>query len=188
MLPCAAVSGDARHPGRIRRDVLWQGSVGAFGVDLVRLPGGVETQLALLEHPGAAAVVAFTDPSTVLLLRQFRYAAGGTIWEVPAGKLDADEDPAVCARRELLEEAGMEAGRLERTGEIWTTPGFSDERIVLFAAWDLVPRESAHESHELISVEPVALASALAMIDRGEIRDAKTIAALYHAARRAGAL
>jgi ADP-ribose pyrophosphatase len=183
-----AVSGDARHPGRIRREVLWRGSVGAFGVDLVRLPSGVEAQLALLEHPGAAAVVAFADPATVLLLRQFRYAAGGTIWEVPAGKLDGGEDPAVCARRELLEETGMTAGRLERTGEIWTTPGFTDERIALFAAWDLVPGETAHEPHELISVEPVALASALAMIDRGEIRDAKTIAALYHAARRTGAL
>jgi ADP-ribose pyrophosphatase len=188
VLPCAAVSGESRHPGRIRRELLWQGSVGAFGIDLVRLPNGNEARLALLEHPGAAAVVAFADRDSVLLLRQFRYAAGGTIWEVPAGKLDGGEDPADCARRELLEETGMSAGRLERTGEIWTTPGFTDERIVLFAAWDLVPGETAHEAHELISVERVALREALAMIDRGEIRDAKTIAALYHAARRSGAL
>jgi ADP-ribose pyrophosphatase len=188
MLPCAAVSGDARHPGRIRRDVLWRGSVGEFGIDLVRLPNGAQAELALLEHPGAAAVVPFADERTVLLLRQFRYAAGGTIWEVPAGKLDAGEDPAVCARRELLEETGMAAGRLERTGEIWTTPGFTDERIVLFAAWELAPRQAAHEPHEVISVEAVALRDALAMIDRGEIRDAKTVAALYHAARRSGAL
>ena len=82
----------------------------------------------------------------------------------------------------------MSAGRLERTGEIWTTPGFTDERIVLFAAWDLVAGETAHESHELISIERVRLRDALAMIDCGEIRDAKTIAALYHAARRTGAL
>jgi ADP-ribose pyrophosphatase len=172
----------------VRRDVLWRGSVGAFGIDVVRLPNGRQAELALLEHPGAAAVVAFADAQSVLLLRQFRYAAGGTIWEVPAGKLDAGEDPAVCARRELLEETGMEAGRLDRLGEIWTTPGFTDERIVLFAARDLVQKGSAHEPHELISVEAVPLAAALAMIDRGEIRDAKTIAALFHAARRAGAL
>jgi ADP-ribose pyrophosphatase len=182
------VSGDARRPGRVRRDVLWRGSVGAFGVDLVRLPNGEQAELALLEHPGAAAVVPFADERTVLLLRQFRYAAGGTIWEVPAGKLDAGEDPEVCARRELLEETGMTAGRLERTGEIWTTPGFTDERIVLFAAWELSPGEVAHEPHEVISIEAVGLQAALAMIDRGEIRDAKTLAALYHAARRTGAL
>jgi ADP-ribose pyrophosphatase len=182
------VSDDGRHPGRIRREVLWRGSVGAFGVDLVRLPNGAEAQLALLEHPGAAAVVPFADRETVLLLRQFRYAAGGVIWEVPAGKLDGGEDPAVCAERELLEETGMRAGRIERTGEIWTTPGFTDERIVLFAAWDLAPGETSHEAHEVIEVQRVPLRDALAMIDRGEIRDAKTIAALYHAARRAGAL
>jgi len=187
MLAWPAVAGDA-HPGRVQREVLWRGSVGSFGVDVVRLPNGNEARLALLEHPGAAAVVAFVDPRNVILLRQFRYAAGGTIWEVPAGKLDAGEDPAVCARRELLEETGMEAGRLERLGEILTTPGFTDERIALFAAHDLVLRETAHEAHELISVEVVALAEALAMIDRGEIRDGKTIAALFHAARRAGAL
>src|SRR5262245_63657387 len=89
---CAAMS-DARHPGRIRRQLLWRGSVGAFGVDRVRLPNGSEAELALLEHPGAAAVVPFVDASTVLLLRQFRYAAGCVIWEVPAGKLDGGEDP-----------------------------------------------------------------------------------------------
>jgi ADP-ribose pyrophosphatase len=182
------VSGEPRHPGRIRRDVLWQGSVGAFGIDEVRLPNGQQAQLALLEHPGAAAIVPFADARTVLLLRQFRYAAGGTIWEVPAGKLDGDEDPADCARRELLEETGMTAGRLVRTGEIWTTPGFTDERIVLFSAWDLQVGATAHEPHEVIAVERVALDEALAMIDRGDIRDAKTIAALYHAARHAGAL
>jgi len=188
VLPCAAVSGEAKHPGRISRELLWRGSVGSFGIDRVRLPNGNEAQLALLEHPGAAAIVPFADRDSVLLLHQFRYAAGGSIWEVPAGKLDGDEDPAECARRELLEETGMSAGHIVRTGEIWTTPGFTDERIVLFAAWDLSPGEVAHEAHEVIRVERVRLRRALEMIDGGEIRDAKTIAALYQAARRSGAL
>ena len=83
----------------IARRVLWEGSVGSFGLDTVVLPGGQRTELAILHHPGAAAVVPFLDAERIVLLRQFRHAAGGTIWEVPAGKLDAGEDPAACAGR-----------------------------------------------------------------------------------------
>jgi ADP-ribose pyrophosphatase len=84
-------------------------------------------------------VVPFLDRDHVVLLRQFRHAAGGTIWEVPAGKLDRGEDPAVCAVRELEEETGYRAGRVVQTGSVLTTPGFTDERIHLFCAYDLVP-------------------------------------------------
>ncbi len=168
----------------IGRRVLWEGSVGSFGLDTVVLPGGQEAELAILKHPGAAAVVPFLDRDHVVLLRQFRHAAGGTIWEVPAGKLDRGEDPYACAARELAEETGYRAGRLERTGAIFTTPGFTDERIHLFAAFDLKPGETAHEHHELISSQVVPLARALAMIDSGEISDGKTIAALFLASRR----
>jgi len=171
----------------IARRVLWEGSVGSFGLDTVVLPGGQRTELAILHHPGAAAVVPFLDAERIVLLRQFRHAAGGTIWEVPAGKLDAGEDPAACAERELAEETGYRAGRLERTGEILTTPGFTDERIQLFCAYDLVAGATAHEQHEVIRTEVVPLARALAMIDAGEITDGKTIAALFFAARRHGA-
>ena len=122
-----------------------------------------------------------------MLLRQFRHAAGGTIWEVPAGKLDGGEDPALCAARELEEETGYRAARIERTGAIFTTPGFTDEKIWLFAAFELTPGESAHEDHEVIQSEVVALAGALRMIERGEISDGKTIAALFLASRRLGA-
>jgi ADP-ribose pyrophosphatase len=159
----------------------------SFGIDSVELPGGTRAELAILRHPGAAAVVPFIDPDHVVLLRQFRHAAGGVIWEVPAGKLDAGEDPALCAARELEEETGFRAGRIERTGEIFTTPGFTDERIHLFSAHELTPGTQAHEAHELIESEVVPLARALEWIERGEIRDAKTIAALYLAARRVGA-
>ena len=168
----------------IARRVLWQGSVGSFGVDTVLLPGGRSAELALLHHPGAAAVVPFLDRERIVLLRQFRHAAGGTIWEVPAGKLDAGEDPAACAARELAEETGYRAGRIERVGAVLTTPGFSDERIHLFCAFDLLAGATAHEHHELIQSEVVPFERALAMIDSGEITDGKTIAALFFAARR----
>ena len=170
----------------IERRVLWQGSVGSFGLDTVVLPTGQRVELAILNHPGAAAVVPFLDRERIILLRQFRHAAGGTIWEVPAGKLDGSEDPASCAARELAEETGYRAGRLERTGMIFTTPGFTDERIHLFCAFDLSPGATAHEHHEVIRTEVVSLSHALDMIETGEISDGKTIAALFLAARRHG--
>ncbi len=170
----------------IARRVLWQGSVGSFGVDSVVLPGGKRADLALLHHPGAAGVVPFLDRERIVLLRQFRHAAGGVIWEVPAGKLDRGEDPAVCAARELTEETGYRAGRIERVGEVLVTPGFSDERIHLFCAYELSPGRTAHEQHEVIQTEVLPLARALAMVDAGEIIDGKTIAALFFAARRHG--
>ena len=172
----------------IGRRVLWEGSVGSFGLDTVVLPGGQEAELAILKHPGAAAVVPFLDRDHVVLLRQFRHAAGGTIWEVPAGKLDRGEDPYACAARELTEETGYRAGRLERTGAIFTTPGFTDERIHLFAAFDLEPVAQRLEADEIIEVVRVRLGRALEMIWSGELRDAKSALALLHAAHRTGLL
>ena len=122
-----------------------------------------------------------------LLIRQFRHATGGTIWEVPAGKLDGDT-PEVCARKELEEEAGRRAGRIERLGSIWTTPGFTDEVIHLFAAFDLEPIPQRLESDEVIDVVPTPIGEALELIWSGELRDAKSVVALIHAARRIGLL
>ena len=172
-------------PGRlVERRVLWEGNVGSFGIDTVDLPSGERATLALFRHPGAAAVVPFLDRDRVVMLRQFRHAAGGVIWEVPAGKLDRGEDPRTCAARELEEETGYRAGRIERTGAILTTPGFTDERIHLFCAYDLVAGEAKPEAHEVLHTEVVALERALAMIESGEICDGKTIAALFLAAQR----
>jgi ADP-ribose pyrophosphatase len=156
-------------------------------VEDVELPNGRRVALDLVKHPGAAAVVPFATERDVLLIRQFRHAAGGTIWEVPAGKLDGDA-PEVCARKELEEEAGRRAGRLERLGSIWTTPGFTDEVIHLFAAFDLEEIPTRHETDEVIEVVQVPLARALAMIWDGELRDAKSALALLHAAHRLGRL
>jgi len=154
----------------------------------VTLPGGRRARLDVVRHPGAAAVVPFLSTDEVLLIRQYRYAAGGTLYEVPAGKLDAGEDPAACARRELEEETGWRAGRLEPLGSLLTTPGFTDERIHLFAAFDLTAARQRLESDELIELAPMSLARALELVWSGEIDDAKSALALLHAARRCGRL
>lgn len=156
-------------------------------VEEAELPGGRRVELDVVRHPGASAVVPFASPEEVLLIRQFRHAAGGTIWEVPAGKLDGDS-PEVCAAKELEEEVGRRAGRLEKLGSIWTTPGFTDEVIHLFSAFDLEPCPQRLEDDEVIEVVPVPLRDALGLVWSGELRDAKSALALIHAARRLGAL
>jgi ADP-ribose pyrophosphatase len=171
----------------MRRRVTYQGRSITVYVEEAELPDGRRVDLDVVRHPGAAAVVPFEADDVVLLIRQFRHAAGGTIWEVPAGKLDGDT-PESCAMKELEEEAGRRAGRLERLGSIWTTPGFTDEVIHLFAAFDLTPTPRRLEFDEVIEVVPTPIGEALEMIWRGELRDAKSAIALLHAARRIGAL
>ena len=121
------------------------------------------------------------DPN-ILMIKQYRYATGGPLWEIPAGTLDSGEAPEACARRELLEEAGVTAQRLERLTAIWTTPGFTDEVIHLYMASGLGPGTAARERDEFIEVVPRALSEILAGIRDGEIRDAKTIVAILYMA------
>jgi len=167
--------------------VVYQGRSIRVQVERVELPGGRQVELDVVRHPGASAVVPFESDDCVLLIRQFRHAAGGTIWEVPAGKLDG-EAPEVCAARELEEEAGRRAGRLERLGSIWTTPGFTDEVIHLFAAYELEGVPPRREDDEVIEVVPTPLDQALELVWSGELRDAKSALALLHVAHRQGRL
>lgn len=150
--------------------------------EIVDLPNGRRVEFDLVRHPGAAAVVPFLDDGRVLLIRQFRFATGGEIMEIPAGKLDPGEAPAVCAARELEEETGYRAGRLERLGSIWTTPGFCDEIIHLYAAFDLEPAEQRLEPDEIIELVPTPLDEALDALS-GPVVDGKTATALLLAAR-----
>ncbi len=158
-------------------------------VDTVRFPNGQDGEMEMIRHPGASAVLpvlsgdSVTDPQ-LLLIRQYRYAAGGPIWEIPAGKLEDGESPETCARRELLEEAGATAGRWKRLTTIYTTPGFTDERIHLFAAFDLVvkPENQAHEPDEFMEVKALPMSRVLEMIRDGELVDGKTaVAVLFFA-------
>ena len=167
-----------------RQKRLHRGRVFDFMLDTITLENGETVDLEVIRHPGAAAIVAMPDPSSLLLLRQFRHAVGGYILEVPAGTFDAQETPESCARRELIEETGFAGQNWKKLGEITPVPGYSDERIHLFLATDLSPDRQQLDRDELIQVQTVSLQAALAMVDNGEIQDAKTIAALMMAQRR----
>ena len=152
-------------------------------VDRVRFPDGSEGNLEMVRHPGASAVIPFLDPidspdPRVILIRQYRWAAADVLWEIPAGTLDAGESPERCAERELREEAGVTAGSLLPLTSIYTTPGFTDEIIHLYAATGLTHEGTAHELDEFIETHEVAWSEIGRMIRAGRIRDSKTINAL----------
>ena len=166
---------------------IYTGRVVRLDLDTVRFPDGSTGELELIRHPGAAAIVpCASDPlgadPTILLIRQYRYATGGELWEIPAGTLDPGEDPEACARRELLEETGVTAARLQRLTSIWTTPGFTNEVIHLYLATGLTSGEPSRERDEFIEVVPQPLSRVLALIRDGEIRDAKTVVAILYMA------
>jgi ADP-ribose pyrophosphatase len=155
--------------------------------DTVRFPDGSTGKLEMVRHPGAAAVLPFaSDPHgadpTILLIQQFRHATDGPLIEIPAGRLNPGEDPQDCARRELLEEVGVKAGRIERLTTVWTTPGFTDERIHLFWAADLTTGTHAREPDEFIEVLTKPLSEALTLIRDGVICDAKTVVGILYMA------
>ncbi len=152
------------------------------------LPSGRELILDIVKHPGAAAIVPFVSDTDILLIRQYRHATRDTILEVPAGKIDPGESPLETAARELEEEVGQRAGRIEALGWIWTTPGFTDEKIHLFAGFDLEASQMRHEDDEIIETLRIPLDEALQRIWRGELTDAKSALTLIHAARRLGRL
>jgi ADP-ribose pyrophosphatase len=158
--------------------------------DTVRFPNGSQAILEIVRHRGAAAVLPVYRPEDcdsgtgpdVILLRQYRYAAGGTLWEAPAGKLDEGESPEACAIRELEEEAGVTANRLVRLTTLLTTPGFSDERVHLFLATDLEEGRQALEEHEVIECHRMPLAKAVDLVLSGDIVDGKTVCLVLMAA------
>lgn len=164
------------------------GRVINLDVDQVRFPDGSTGELEIVRHPGAAAIVPVAsdldsaDP-TLLMIRQYRYATGGELWEIPAGRLaHPGEDPEACARRELQEEVGVSAATVQKLTTLWTTPGFTDEAIHLFLATSLTPTGHNREADEFIDVVPKALSEVLEMIGRGEVCDAKTVVGILYMA------
>lgn len=162
-------------PGR--REI-HRGRVVNLGIETVTLPNGATVELEVIRHQGAAAVVPLREDGTILLIRQYRHAAGGYIYEIPAGKLDPGEDPLHCAARELKEEVGCRAGRLEHLLTFFTTPGFTDEIIHIYLATDLSPGTQALEHDEILEVVAMPLAEAIALVRGGAITDGKTIIGL----------
>lgn len=163
---------------------IYEGRIVHLRVERAALPNGTHVDLEMVRHKGAAAVAAIDDQARVVLIRQYRHAAGGFIWELPAGVLKSeDEPPAACAVRELREEVGLRAREWTPLGSVLTTPGFCDERIHLFLARGLDDVGHARDDDEVIEeARAVPVDDALAMIRRGEIVDAKTVAGLYLAA------
>jgi ADP-ribose pyrophosphatase len=149
----------------------------------VVLPNGRTATLNIVDHPGAVAVVPVHGNGDVVLLRQFRVAAGGEIWEIPAGTREPGEAPARTARRELAEETGLRAARWTKLGEFFTAPGFCTERISVYLARGLAETPGACEPDEVLKPKRVSFRDCLRMIGSGAIRDAKTIAGLHLAQR-----
>lgn len=157
---------------------IYKGKVVTLDVDTVRLPNGVMVDLEVVRHPGAAAIVPLKEDGTVILIKQFRHAAGGFIYEVPAGKLHPGEDPRECAARELEEEVGYRPGKLELVSSIWTAPGFTDEVIHIYKATELTKGRQQLDRDEVLEIIEVSMHDAIEMIQTGAIRDAKTMVGL----------
>ncbi|CAN5852489.1 NUDIX hydrolase [soil metagenome] len=174
--------------GLIESHAVHQGRIVDLSIDTVRFPDGTTGELEFIRHSGAAAVLPLLDSREaadplILLIRQYRYAAGGFLLEVPAGRPSQEgEDWELCAARELEEETGLVAGRLTRLTSILTTPGFTDERIHLFLAEELRPGTSAPDHDEFIELVHMPLSEAIRLVQTEEIVDAKSICTILFAA------
>jgi ADP-ribose pyrophosphatase len=173
--------------GKVESRRVYTGKIISVDVDTVRFPDGSLGELEMIRHPGASAVVPFlSDPRgedpQVLMIRQYRYAADGYLYEIPAGRLDKGENPRDCAARELKEETGCTAEHFDHLLTMYTTPGFTDEKIHLFMATGLVAGETKHEVDEFLDLHPMRLSRALEMVEAGEIQDSKTALGILFAA------
>lgn len=160
---------------------LFQGRIIHLTQEQVRLPNGHEAELEIVHHPGGAAVVALDAEDRVCLLRQYRHATGGWLWELPAGKIDNREPPLDTARRELAEEAGRKAANWRELGFMHSSPGILTEVVHLYLARDLTLTATGHEHEEVIEVHWLPLAEALAWCQDGRVSDAKTLIGLFRA-------
>jgi ADP-ribose pyrophosphatase len=166
--PEVAVSSTRVYDGRVVR----------LRVDEIRSAGGRRGTREVVEHPGAVAIVPLLPGPRVVLLRQWRYCVGGWLLEIPAGTLEPGEEPLECARRELIEETGHAAARVQPVLSFYTTPGFSTEILRIFLATELTPKEARQDEDELLETVAVEWDEAVAMCLDGRIRDAKTIAGM----------
>jgi 8-oxo-dGTP pyrophosphatase MutT (NUDIX family) len=161
---------------------VFTGRVIEVNIERVPLPNGTVADLEIIRHPGGAAVVAIDADNRVCLLRQFRHAAGGWIWELPAGKIDNREPPFDTARRELEEEAGMAAAVWQPLGDYLSSPGVFTEVVHLFLATQLTPLPPRPEEHEVFEVHWLPFRDVLQMARSGELRDGKSLVGVYRAA------
>lgn len=149
--------------------------------DHVTLPDGTDTTREYIRHPGAVAIVPVLTDGSVVLVKQCRYPLDTILWEIPAGKLDhgAEESYLDCAKRELSEETGYEAENWQHLLSIATTPGFSDEIIHIYKAWNLTQYQQHTDQDEFIAIKSFSPKELKQMVNNGELYDAKTLCALY---------
>ena len=162
----------------------FEGKICNLRVDTVELPNGRTARREIVEHEPVVAIVPIDGDGNIVLVRQYRLATGAVLLEVPAGGIDKGESPEDAAQRELREEIGMRAGRLEPIAEFYVSPGFLTEYVYAFLATDLSDSPAEADEDEDIAVVRMPLADAVAMAERGEFRDAKSIAGILIAARR----
>ena len=162
----------------IEKKNIYNGKIINLRTDTALLPDGSIALREVVEHPGGVCVAALTDRDELLLVRQFRYPYGEIIYELPAGKRDPKEDPLECGRRELKEETGAAAGRFELLGQFYPTPGYCNEIIYMYAAFDLTFSQPSPDADEFLVAEKVPFDRAVEMVMSNEIKDGKTQAAV----------
>jgi ADP-ribose pyrophosphatase len=165
---------------------IYDGKVLALDLDEVVEPGGVHVTREVVRHRGSVAALPVKDDGALVLVRQYRHAVRESLWELPAGRLDGGESPDAGMQRELTEEIGHRAGRLEEIAFYYTSPGFSDESLHVFRATALTPEKTKGDDDERIDLGTFTLAEAEAMVARGEIKDGKTLVAILLELRRRG--
>jgi ADP-ribose pyrophosphatase len=164
---------------------IYKGKVLSLDLDEVEEPGDVRATREVVRHSGSVAVLALQEDDRVVLVRQYRYPVDDALWELPAGRLDEGESPEAAAQRELQEEIGQRARDLRQIAFFYTTPGFCDEAMHVFRATGLEASPAQGDEDERIEIRAFPLAELAAMIDKGEIREGKTLVALLLELRRA---
>jgi ADP-ribose pyrophosphatase len=165
----------------LKSEVLMKGRAFSIRRDYLKTPDDRETKFDIIEHGGSVVIIPVDENGNLLLVRQYRHATGGDLLELPAGTLDEDEDPVVCAAREIREETGKAAAQLTRLGDFYLAPGYSTEFMIVYLATGLSDDPLDADEDEFLSVETVPVAEAIRMAERGEIPDAKSLAALFMA-------
>ena len=163
-----------------KRRVIHKGNVVKFSSDVIVLPDGKLATREYLEHPGAVAVIPFVDKKNIVLVSQYRYPVGKLTWEIPAGKIDKNEKLLNCVKRELEEETGFRAKKIQKIVSYWPTPAFSNEVLHVYAAFDLVEATKAPDEDEFIEHKIFSFKEALKLVKNGKIMDSKTIIALLY--------
>lgn len=159
---------------------IFEGKIIKLKVDDVKLPNGKISTREIVEHPGGVAVIATKDNGKILMVRQFRKPANEVLLEIPAGKLEYGENPEFCAKRELLEETGYKADNVKHLITFYTTPGFSNEKMYLYFAKNLIKNNSKTDEDEFLEVCEYSPEELMKMVLNNEIKDSKTIVAILY--------